>query len=150
MKQYLLAFGIIALVIFTGCEFDDFCSEPTTPRIIISFHEESNPNEYQSLPIYVWADDKDSIYQKEIVDSIYIPLDTKNHISNYNFSYSNENDQVSIEYVTEDIYVSRSCGYKTNFSNLNIASNTNNWIKSIQIVNSTVTDETAAHIKILY
>ena len=58
-------------------------------------------------------------------------------------------DEISFNYNRNDIFVSRSCGYKTIFENLSIQTS-NNWIKDNLINNSTIENETSAHINIYH
>lgn len=149
MKNYLIAFGIIFLAILS-CENDDFCAEETTPRMIISFYDIDNPETYKQVPIYVWADKKDSIYQLQIVDSIFVPLDTQNNKTIYKLSTTNIVDQIDFTYDIEDVFVSESCGYKSIFKNLAIDASTSNWIKNIEVTNAAVENEILAHVKIYH
>jgi len=149
MKNYLIAFGILFLAI-VSCENDDFCSEETTPRLVISFYDKDDPETYKQVPIYVWADKKDSIYKLKIVDSILVPLNTGSNSVIYKLSTTNIVDQLDFSYITEDVYVSKPCGYKSIFKNLTIDASTNNWINSIEISNSTIENETIAHVKVYH
>ena len=78
-----------------------------------------------------------------------IPLNTIQDISNYNFSSNSIIDEVTISYTRSDEFVSRSCGYKTIFDNLSITT-TSNWILDSEIINSTVNNETSAHLYIYH
>ena len=61
-------------------------------------------------------------------------------------------DVITANYVGEDVYVSRACGYKTVFNNLalNLEPDSDNWVINSEILNSTVKDETKAHVKIFH
>lgn len=66
----------------------------------------------------------------------------------------NNKDTIVISYKPKDVYVSRACGYKTIFEDLQITreEDDNNWIVTYQLVNEplTVENETEAHIKIFH
>lgn len=149
MKKLLLVLGVLMLGI-VACENDDFCTEPTTPRLIISFYDKDVPEEYKELPIYVWALEKDSIYELSFVDSIYIPLNTASGTTSYALATTNIIDTLKFDYSVEDIFVSEPCGYKANFSGLSIDTKTNNWIHSIEVTNQIVNNEEEAHVKIYH
>jgi hypothetical protein len=149
MKNFLIAFGFLFLTI-VSCENDDFCAEEPTPRLIISFYDKDDPETHKELPIFVWADKKDSIYKLKIVDSILVPLNTGSNSVIYKLSTTNIVDQLDLSYITEDIFVSESCGYKSIFKNLTIDASTNNWISSIEVSNSTIENETTAHVKVYH
>ncbi|MFC2109625.1 DUF6452 family protein [Bacteroidota bacterium] len=149
MKKYLLIL-LVVIIGINSCEVDDFCTEATTPRLIISFYDFEDPSTYKEAPIYVWANDKDSIYEAIIVDSIFVPLDPSTQNLTYKLSQTKEVDQVDFSYEVEDIFVSESCGFKSTFKNLKIVSNTNVWIKRIDISNAIIENETQAHVKIYH
>lgn len=149
MKKLILAIGIVLLGI-VSCENDDFCTEPTTPRLIISFYDKDTPEEYKELPIYVWAIGKDSIYKLATVDSIYVPLNTNATTTSYSLATTNIVDVIKFDYTTEDVFVSEPCGYKSIFKNLTIDTKTNNWINSIEVVNQSINNEDEAHVKIYH
>ena len=150
MKNYLFAFVVFTLVFFS-CENNDFCSEATTPRLILRFYDNSEPEKLKKVPIYIWAKNKDTIYNLKTVDSILIPLNTKSNSTVYKLSTSNTIDTIALNYLIEDVFVSKPCGYKSNFKNLSHNNNySKNWIKKIDVNNANINDETAAHIKIYH
>lgn len=61
-------------------------------------------------------------------------------------------DTLEVSYTPELIYVSRACGYKSIFNNLvaSRASDENNWILDVQVINNTINNEDAAHINIYH
>ncbi|WP_338358843.1 DUF6452 family protein, partial [Yeosuana marina] len=62
-------------------------------------------------------------------------------------------DIITINYSTEEVYVSRACGYKTIFKNVTLTiPKTDNWIQSKESLteNQSVEDETAAHFKLFH
>lgn len=62
-------------------------------------------------------------------------------------------DIISIQYSAEEIYVSRACGYKTIFNNVEISLETDgdNWIELLQFENPLIIDnETEAHVQIFH
>ena len=61
-------------------------------------------------------------------------------------------DTVDVNYIRDDIYVSRACGYKATFTNLGATplADADNWIANITIENNTINNENAAHINIYH
>jgi len=145
---------------FSACEKDDFCTTETlTPKLILRFYDSSNPTELKAVEnLSVWATDKDTLasYTSVTTDSIAIPLNTSSTSTEYHFKMNNTTgnsadnlyNQLTITYTLEDIYISRSCGFVSNFHNLSIDGETN-WIQTISPTTGlTITNETAAHVQI--
>ena len=149
MKKYLILI-VITLTIITSCQKDDFCIDPVTPNLIIRFYDNNNPDEYKAVSgLTVWADEREEIYSNVSTDSIAIPLDPAKDFTLYHLTSSNGEDTITIDYLRNEIFVSRSCGYTYNFTELELNSVTNNWIINTEITNETVENETE-HIKILH
>ena len=137
-------------MLFTSCIKDDFCIDPITPNLVISFYDNDNPdNLKRTTDLTVWAEGKEELYTNASLDSILIPLDPAIDMTVYHLSLADVEDEITITYIRKEVFVSRSCGYKYNFENLEVPINSDNWILDIQITNQTVEDETE-HIKILY
>ncbi len=151
MKKYLIALIILTLSI-ASCEKDDFCIDATTPNLVIRLYDINNPLNYKTAShLYIWAEGKDTLvnYKDVSLDSIALPLDPSQDFTTYHLSSNDTEDTITINYMRNEIFVSRSCGYKYNFNNLNISGVTNNWILNTQTTNQTVDNETE-HIKILH
>ena len=171
-KISLLALSILTLgTIIISCEKDDICAEatPTTPQLIIEFYDVNSPEELKNvtgLLVYGIGDDGEGfLLDGQILsdkNSVTIPLRTDMNITKVvlHKDYDIEDNIVlgnpetfNISYVREDIYVSRACGYKTIFNDLaaNREDDVDNWISSIVIEeNTTVENETSAHVKIYH
>lgn len=147
-KACLILLVFLSLI---GCEKDDFCIEPVTPNLIIRFYDATNMTEFKAVnDIHVWADGKDSIFTNTSLDSIAIPLDINANQTIYNISKGTNQDQITIDYDIEEVFVSRSCGYRAIFNNINI-SNTNGWIISVDPTTiSTIENERKAHVQIFH
>lgn len=141
---------LFLLFIFSACEQDDFCSRTGTPRLVIAFYDKNNPSQKKSLPMYVWAKGKDSIYKKQNLDSILIPLNTTASKVHYKISYSKQVENLIFTYGTQDKFLSNSCGFITFFKDLQITSKPHHWIDNVQIVNPSVQSERIAHVKIFH
>ena len=149
MKKLLIPIlTIITLII--SCQKDDICIDPVTPNLVIRFYDNDDATEYKSVvDLYVWAEGLDTIYDGVNTDSIAIPLNPAQDFTIYHLSSGTTQDDITIDYIRNEVFVSRSCGYKYNFEDLSLSGVTNNWILNTEITNQTVEDETE-HIKILH
>jgi hypothetical protein len=121
-----------------------------TPNLVIRFYDNDNVTEYKSVDdLYVWAEDLDTLYNSVSTDSIAIPLNPAQDFTIYHLSSGTIQDDITIDFTRNEVFVSRSCGFKYNFSDLTLSEVTNNWILNTEITNQTVEDETE-HIKILH
>ena len=171
MKHYkilALFFGIIT-IFSMGCEPDDICPEstPTTPNLIIRFYDilnqDSKKNVFNLKVQGIGNDNPLTEYNVVTTDSIVLPLKTNAATTQYSLhkEYSNvdgvidgNEDIITINYSTEQVYVSRACGYKTIFKNVTLTINNDgdNWIQSKESINDnqSVEDEKAAHFKLFH
>lgn len=149
MKGFSILFPVLMLI-FGSCENDDFCAEDTTPLLIIRLYDKDDPETLKEAPLIVWADQKDTIYSLSLLDSIALPLNTNQEQTVYQFSSTTLVDAIDFSYLREDLFVSESCGFISIFKNLTATSTTDNWIDRVEISNSTVENETAAHVKIYH
>jgi len=150
MKKYI-TLVIVAFITFLSCEKDDICIDPITPNLVIRFNDFDNPAEFKEVSnLTVWANGKDSLYENKTLDSISIPLDINEDFTVYKLSADEIVDDIHYVYSRNDVFVSRSCGYKINYHNLEIESNSNNWIKNIEINNITIDNDTAAQVTIFH
>ena len=165
MKKLLAL--LLLFTVLSNCERDDICpdSTATTPKIIIRFYDITEQTETQRvLGLQVQGVDSEDIYQAAAsTDSLALPLKTYDNITSFklhkeyavdgNGDITGNEDIINIEYGTEVVYVSRACGYKTIYNNveLSVVDDGDNWIELIQLENPlTVDDETSAHVKIFH
>ena len=166
MKKFICLF----LIVIFSCEKDDICSgtTQTTPRLVIEFYDLSAPEEVLAVPglfaIGLDAEDLEVPINNEIVttrSSITLPLKTDDILTELKLykSYDlvdgvvNGNpDTIKITYNTENVYVSRACGYKTNFNILTfgITIDSDQWMISSEILLTEITNENDIHVKILH
>jgi hypothetical protein len=97
----------------------------------------------------IWPEGRDTIVNGQALDSIALPLDVNSAQTVYNLSTGSIVDQLVIDYTTNEIFVSRSCGFKAEFTDV-LATPTTNWILSIDQTTTTIEDESAAHIQIFH
>ena len=149
MKKTLFLL-ILTVIIFGGCEKDDFCIEEITPNLILRFYDFDNQNTVSQVSeLTIWPEGRDTIVLNQTLDSVAIPLNVHTAQTIYNLSRGTTVDKLIIDYTVNEIYVSRSCGYKAEFSELS-ATTTNDWIQSINLSTTTIEDETSAHIQVFH
>ena len=155
-KNYFFLLLITLLV--SSCEKDDFCIDPITPNMIIRFYDATNPLETKVVTdLSVNPEGLEDLYTSTSLDSILIPLDVTSNQIIYNFSTGTNIDVLTIDYEVEEVFVSRSCGFKAIFNNVTITSDpSNDWILGLTtsldntITITTVENESAAHVQIYH
>lgn len=164
----LKIFFILLLIAnsFWSCEKDDICEAgtPTTPRMIVEFYDDLNPNTRKNvLNLGIVADGLTTGILYDAVSKIEVPLKTNQDFVKYSFILDSRNtnialqneDKLQINYTRNDVYISRACGFKTLFT-LNktnaITQNVdpNKWIKEIQIRQNNILNEDEIHVKIFF
>jgi hypothetical protein len=158
--------------LFAGCEKDDICTDttPTTPRLVIEFYDnnEATPTLKKVYNLGVIDPDFTEGIGFTNVSKIQVPLNPGSNITSTTLKFiqngtdaitTNDNiDILTFNYSTENIYVSRACGFKTLF-NLNqtnpivqtepsVADGA--WIKNITIVKYNLENENEIHVKIKF
>lgn len=174
MKKFCV---LAILIILTGvsCERDDICSEntPTTPSLVIRFYNVDDQEQTKQVRLLtVNGIDSEGNLLDDIVsyastDSIVLPLRFQNEgvITTTRFQLKKDSDfdtdtnpntfsntdVIEVSYTPQFIYVSRACGYKSIFNNLQntLIIDSDNWIFGYNIINPTIENENTAHI-ILY
>ncbi len=152
MKKYFILILVFFLTILS-CEKDDICIDTTTANLVIRFYNNDIQTDVKDVLLdSVWAINKNRIEQYKSVstDSITIPLNLNENSTTYIIENNSIKDTIKFNYDRKDIFVSRSCGYKTIFENLQIDNNSINWIKNININNTIIENDTAAHISIFH
>lgn len=143
---------LIGIIIIFACEKDDFCIDnPVTPSLILRFYDEINTQTLKpATSLYVWAEGKDSIFVNQSTDSLVIPLNSLSNQTIYNLSKNNVVNQFTINYETEEQYVSRSCGFKVIFNNVTFSSD-NNWFVDFTPTNlTTIDNQNSAHVQVYH
>jgi len=150
-----------------SCEKDDICIEETTPYLIIRFYDNSEPEEFKKVAaLKVQIEGITGDYYNETItlltDSIAIPIKVNDDITKFKLilngsdnDLDNDNEDVfDLNYTREDVFVSRSCGYKTIFHDVitTLINDNENWIQSIQTVEDpqSIINQKSAHVKIFH
>jgi hypothetical protein len=160
--NYSKLFFLLAIFTLLKCEKDDICTSDIegTPRLIIKFVDYENltiNKEPEGFSIRSISNEK--FIQNNSNDSLLISLDPNKEFSQYEFIINsgseNQNiDTVQINYLREDIYINKACGFKSSFifnsTPFLIISNGDNWIKSYKVLKDTINNEIQAHLAILH
>jgi hypothetical protein len=157
MKK-LLTLIVLLLLCLTACEPDDICLEgtPGTPQLIVVFYDKNQTDTKKSVvDLQVKGMDMEGLLYNATADSIALPLKTLASSTSFSFiTTQNGNaveDIITFNYAPEDQFISRACGYKTVFTNLTFSTgNVLNFIKSIEILTDTISDNKNSHVKILH
>jgi len=150
-KDFLIIFLLILAI--SSCERDDICIDDVTPDFKISFFDIEEPTESKSISrLTITLLDADIATLSLSGDSIQLPI--RNDIDTTKYSLTNQvndtvilTDTITLIYTREDVFVGRSCGFKTIFNEVQYE-NTNNWIQNFEIVTENIKDENATHVKI--
>ncbi len=161
MKKTIL-FLFLITIILSACEKDDFCAKnPITPNLVLRFYDNANTSTFKNVErLSIWAEGKDTIteYNSVNTDSVSIPLNslasqTIYHLKMNNIDGNLANNQTTtftINYTTEEEYISRSCGYRVIFNNVSFTHN-NTWVQSITPTTLTsINNQNEAHVQIFH
>ncbi|MFT5237934.1 MAG: hypothetical protein ACI840_002615 [Ulvibacter sp.] len=161
IKKTILLFCVILSL--NGCTRDDICpgETRTTPLLIFTFKDVLNPLVAKSATNLTIETDEDTplvIVTNVSTDSIGIPLRTGADTVRYRFiKNSGTTDEIidifEFNYERLDVYVNRACGFRTTYSSLAAREDDGgivDWILNLNILKTTVEDETEAHITILH
>lgn len=185
MKKVGALILMLVLVGNYSCERDDLCpaSTQTTARLVIEAFDVSLPDDSKNIfGLRIEGIDENGegngvLENYNVVTSseLILPLRTDADVTRYklhrdytindngtpdnpddDFEEGNE-DIITITYITEDIFVSRACGFKTVFNNVQIRIDVDDidddeWIIAIQTENDNqiVENEAEAHFILLH
>ncbi|MCO6175731.1 DUF6452 family protein [Flavobacterium sp. NRK F10] len=162
MKKYsIISLMILFAVSFWNCEKDDLCADGTvtTPQLVIEFYDATNTTEIKEVTgIAYFETSVNDTLSESSVTQILLPLKTNADqvtfklILNGNDEDTSDDieDILTIDYTREDIYISRACGYKTNFNLTGVTLNSTNWISNYTIEQSSITNEDEVHLKLYF
>ena len=169
IKLQFLGLFLVGLVTLLACEKDDICVDGDTPLLVIDFYDINdtlNPKATTALRVVGLNQTStvNTFADRSNLESITIPLKTTEKSTTFDFIINSAQDADGIEtgntdtitftYVLGDEYVSRACGFIANYKGLSslVETDTDNWIKGIEIVSDTITLATinTTHVKIFH
>lgn len=167
MKSTAILLVLSILVLIAGsCEKDDICVEGDTPLLILRFYDITDTTSVKSVsnlrivgigngsPVNTFAD-------RSTGDSVAIPLRINEASTSFQIIQSSAGDEgaetgnidtLQFNYTTEEVFVSRACGFIANYNDLadSLVADSDNWIQGITIGNTTVNSQLQAHVKIYH
>ncbi len=180
MKKVVLIVVILLSVFFSSCEKDDICDANTitTPRLVLTFYDINNPSVLKNvsqLKVVGEGMTEGIVFSPTAVgeakyltsgSTIAIPLKVDQDITTYNLIFNSGNtnpalvftDKIQVNYTRTNVFVSRACGYKTNFSlkpinhiiHNAVPSNNGKWIQYISVEKSNIENENETHLKLFF
>ena len=161
MKKIGIAL-LLVIILISACEKDDFCIQnPVTPNLVLRFYDNTNRETLKTAQLLsVWTEGNDTIaaYTSQNKDSIAIPLNTLATETIYKLKMNNTDGKTAnnktatftIQYTTEEDYVSRSCGYRIIFNDISFTKD-NDWIIDFTPQTlTTIDNQDAAHVQIFH
>ncbi|RVT71094.1 hypothetical protein EOD40_17655 [Flavobacterium sufflavum] len=173
MKKILLLLLAISFS-FSGCEKDDICDANTltTPRMVITFYDINNTSVEKNVTnLKIIADGKENgiTYSgSDLINgsTVSIPLKTDADEVSFHFilNYGNTNtalvneDVLTFKYSRENIFVSRACGFKTNFTldafipfvHTDAATPDLKWMQYVAVKKYIIANENETHLEIYF
>jgi len=167
---------LVFLLLTISCEKDDICTTPNadTAHLVIRFYDYLNQDTQKEVTnlLIVGVDNPLNLsYGVESTrDSIAIPLRILENNTSYklikdyaiddngtptdtsdDFATGNE-DVIILNYENEELFISKACGFKNIFNNVNFGFDTDgdNWILGANVVNTKIENEDNAHIHIFH
>jgi len=167
--RYTVFLLLPLLMVFSGCEKDDICSDTTstTPRLVIEFYDVTNLTQTKNVSnLVLKTNGVSETILFNAVSKIYVPFDTTTDTVQFQLiqnggdtDTTNDNiDNITMNYTRTTQYVSRACGYKLNFvlnptNGFSFSDGTPNdglWIQTMGISETTITNENEVHVKLYY
>ncbi|MBO9585478.1 MAG: hypothetical protein J7574_15040 [Flavobacterium sp.] len=174
---------ISLLLLFTfglsSCEKDDICdaNTPTTPRLVITFYDISNPTKTKNvtnLKVIGDAMENGIVFNESLAEddplryvtsgsTVSIPLKVNDETTTFKFINNSLNttsintDVIKFNYTTQNVYVSRACGFKTIFQMRGTLPFVQTdpdgdtlWMTEVDLVNPNIKSENETHIKVYF
>ena len=131
-----------------------------TPKLILGFYDLNSGNLKEVNNLKIQGKNSDEIYLYQTIDSIGIPLKNLEQLTIYSLTKdynesstsSGNSDQLYVNYNYNYTYISRACGFITNYDleNLIIEKDTSNWILNTEIIKTNISNEENIHVKIFH
>ncbi|WP_275316612.1 DUF6452 family protein [Tenacibaculum bernardetii] len=159
MKKYLFII-FICLIGISSCEKDDFCVQDSiTPNLVLRFYDKDDVFQLKQVERFsIIAQGKtDSLFTNRTTDSIAIPLNSLSEETVYTLKMNNidgskatnQTATLTIKYDSEDDYISRSCGFRVIFKDVNLEHT--GWINNLSTSTiSNINNQTNAHVQVYY
>lgn len=150
---------VLILFFLIACEPDDICLESykDSPNLIIKFLDFNTGENKSVINLKIKGINIEDDLFNGSTDSISIPLNNYENTSSFSFTKefdSNESneDLIYFNYLRNNVYISRSCGYRMEYDieNIIVENDTSNWIEDSIIERRVINDEILHHVKIYH
>ena len=164
---------LIALLLFyvSSCEKDDICVDGDTPLLVIGFYDIEDTTAFKRVQsVRIKSIDIDSILTNESFgdrsnspDSLQVPLRSNAISTTYQIISGSQDDAdtgeetgnidtLTISYDLGEAFISRACGFVTNYNNISVSvsEGAENWIQDITVVEPNVENTNNIHVKIFH
>ncbi len=150
--------SLILIILFViGCEEDDVCIGEASPNWVVKIKNQQTQLADTLDTLYVEYRDSDDVldtlklYQ---VDSFQVPLRIDGGAIGFGFISSLQDDAVkdsiSMNYESEEEYVSKACGLKKVFKNVSYIEHSLDSIQSIESLTPQISNDDEVHIVLYY
>ena len=152
---------LTTIIVVSSCERDEICIDPITPKLVIAFYDTDDTETKKSVNnLAIEIIDINKSLDTIGTDSIGIPLNIYEIETTIVLTTDSRDDDlinrdtIRVNYIAEDLFVGRSCGYKSIFKNVSINRDfgepNDRWIKSLVLEQTEIENETEAHVTILH
>lgn len=149
-KHIILSVMALAAIALTSCSNEN-CSGNSNAIPLAAFYDDDNSVSLSGLTVYgIGAPNDSCIISETTASQVYLPLRIEGGNCKYVFDYNVEgleNDTISLEYDAVPYFESHECGAMYNFK-ITSFDYTNNYIDSVAIPNSRITNADVVTIKI--
>lgn len=167
-KRFILpvVLPILVLMVFWACESDDLCDRPVnTPRLVVRFHDVNDASSVKPVNnMIVYGKDSNLILTNATTDSIVLPLKIEALSTTFvmvsdavydtasSTITSGNVATVTFTYGVEEEFVSKACGFRVVYNTLkaSVESSDDSWIKSVNVKNTNVRNESSAQIHLYH
>lgn len=148
--------------LFWACQDDDICVDSISPRLIITFTDTSGERvTLDELYVERLAADASNLRISDIdsldVDSISLDLPTETNPIEFLFYRSEITgtntdiiDTIEVAFDLSQQFVSKGCGFRNIYNNLDINDPTKNNLNAIDQLVTTISDESETHLIITF
>lgn len=172
MKRIIPILLIASMLFYvSSCEKDDICVDGDTPLMVIGFFDIADTTLVKNVAsIRIRNIDIDSILtnssfsdRSESPDSLQVPLRSTATTTMYQIISESADDEeteletgnidtLTISYELGEAFVSRACGFVTNYNNISVtlSEGAENWIQDIKVVQPNVENTDNIHVKIFH
>ena len=153
IKKMLVILAVIAIV---SCERNDLCIDPGTPGVVTVFYNGISQQRQAVDSLVVLSQNGDTVIAPVRTDSLVIPLPVQGNEIKMIFQYQHGNlrnpDTIRFGFTPELQFISKACGFKTVYTDFNAAlvPDNDNWIQSVQPVQTRIDNDSIKHLAIYY